>query len=869
MAASASASVEGAVMGKGVLGRFFSSLVSIVLVVGLCPGLAFAADEYVAAEMAGQDSASLSSQAALPKQAELEKFLARLFWYSSGDASQKYEYDCTDPTQYSVNIIANMIMHPGVSVALTDGTYPVTIFEQRGVSRAIAAKWPAGYAGPAGTVVADDPLGKFDEYYICDGNAVEWVTRNIFNVGATDYATLRDSGDSASYAKYYYQGGKYYSQTGGLGYGGIDLDLISWEQKGSRYNVHFGIWYLMGAGSNYRSTPYSCELYAQVGLKEIDGNQYWSLYKLSEEPLSEMRFKPSRDGNAFAHSNGRGGGFEGLSFHRLDRKYLDSLLASSDVNSHDRWSVTDAMLTTWHGSCHGIAATMMMLYEGELRVSDLRVRGTLAKTYAELGRPCENSNLYNAIEYYHLSQYVDCYDSAVISEVYPSWWKSKAEGGDELSTLLRLMYSKAANGTVACLSFGCEKYGHTILVTDVKPATGGYAFLIYDSNDAGAGFPGALRQMYVSSDFNSFSFTDANGSTVTQNNYRYLTLRGAQEFSKAGSGVAGLAEQTVQGKTLLRFRSGYPVTVTDASGRALTFDSEGRLSGSIEVSDISFAETDGVYELLAWTDAVSPIEVAGVSGSDTIRLAVGDENGYTSVDASGAGKASVSATGDAAIESKGQCDFRVFASLNESDEYASLEMASCEGTAVGDVSAERGDGVLVVSSAGGMSDVKTTGIRGATSADEEVGDVAAGASVKVAAPASVKMHRLYNPNSYEHFYTGDEAEFEHLVSLGWQDEKYGWTAPAYGDPVYRLYNPNNGGDHHYTLDPDERDMLIAAGWQDEEIGWYSDSNKTVTVYREYNPNEVARNHNYTADKAEHDYLVSLGWRDELIAWYGV
>ena len=132
-----------------------------------------------------------------------------------------------------------------------------------------------------------------------------------------------------------------------------------------------------------------------------------------------------------------------------------------------------------------------------------------------------------------------------------------------------------------------------------------------------------------------------------------------------------------------------------------------------------------------------------------------------------------------------------------------------------------------------------------------------------------KMHRLYNPNSYEHFYTGDDAEFANLVSLGWQDEQYGWTAPATGDPVYRLYNPNNGGDHHYTLDPDERDMLIAAGWQDEKIGWYSDPNKTVTVYREYNPNELARNHNYTADKAEHDYLVSLGWRDEKIAWYGV
>ena len=131
------------------------------------------------------------------------------------------------------------------------------------------------------------------------------------------------------------------------------------------------------------------------------------------------------------------------------------------------------------------------------------------------------------------------------------------------------------------------------------------------------------------------------------------------------------------------------------------------------------------------------------------------------------------------------------------------------------------------------------------------------------------MHRLYNPNSYEHFYTGDDAEFANLVSLGWQDEQYGWTAPTSGDPVYRLYNPNNGGDHHYTLDAAERDMLIAAGWSYEGTGWFSDPNKAVTVYREYNPNEPIRNHNYTANLDEHNFLVSLGWRDELIAWYGM
>ena len=134
---------------------------------------------------------------------------------------------------------------------------------------------------------------------------------------------------------------------------------------------------------------------------------------------------------------------------------------------------------------------------------------------------------------------------------------------------------------------------------------------------------------------------------------------------------------------------------------------------------------------------------------------------------------------------------------------------------------------------------------------------------------AVEMHRLYNPNSGEHFYTGNAKEKDELVKLGWRYEGTGWYAPETSNsPVYRLYNPN-GGDHHYTLKAEERDALVKAGWKDEGTGWYSDDAKTVPIYREYNPNAYSCNHNYTANKNEHDALVKIGWRDEGIGWYGV
>ncbi len=133
----------------------------------------------------------------------------------------------------------------------------------------------------------------------------------------------------------------------------------------------------------------------------------------------------------------------------------------------------------------------------------------------------------------------------------------------------------------------------------------------------------------------------------------------------------------------------------------------------------------------------------------------------------------------------------------------------------------------------------------------------------------VTMHRLYNPNSGEHFYTSDVAEYEGLVAAGWRNEGIGWIAPVHSDrPVFRLYN-ENGGEHHYTMSTSERDGLVAAGWRYEGIGWYSADESMVPIYRQYNPNAFANNHNYTANVTERDTLIEAGWHDEQIAWYGI
>ena len=145
-----------------------------------------------------------------------------------------------------------------------------------------------------------------------------------------------------------------------------------------------------------------------------------------------------------------------------------------------------------------------------------------------------------------------------------------------------------------------------------------------------------------------------------------------------------------------------------------------------------------------------------------------------------------------------------------------------------------------------------------------IGSIGLGVSSPVAAS---EMHRVYNPNSGEHFYTASTIESQNLISLGWKDEGIGWYAPEVGEDVYRLYNPNTG-DHHYTLTNAEKEFLLTKGWKDEGIGWKSDTRKEILIYRAYNPNAKSGSHNYTSSLNEQAHLASVGWKSEGIGWYG-
>lgn len=130
------------------------------------------------------------------------------------------------------------------------------------------------------------------------------------------------------------------------------------------------------------------------------------------------------------------------------------------------------------------------------------------------------------------------------------------------------------------------------------------------------------------------------------------------------------------------------------------------------------------------------------------------------------------------------------------------------------------------------------------------------------------VYRLYNKNTGEHFYTLNTDEKSALTKAGWTYEGIGWIAPALGDPVYRLYNPNaDGGDHYYTADLNEAHSLVSLGWSmDNEDQPVFYSGGEVNLYSAYNPNAKSGAHNYTTSRTEQDALIGYGWLYDQVAW---
>ena len=177
---------------------------------------------------------------------------------------------------------------------------------------------------------------------------------------------------------------------------------------------------------------------------------------------------------------------------------------------------------------------------------------------------------------------------------------------------------------------------------------------------------------------------------------------------------------------------------------------------------------------------------------------------------------------------------------------------------------------------GNITETTENGTDRSTDTNGSVSDPVTGETVTLSADTTTAgtVYRMYDPTRGEHFYTKSSAEANYLTTLGWiheQDSDFSAVGKDDADaiPVFRVYNPHDGGMHFYTTSADEVKALITSGWSYEGISHYelnTDSASGTPQYRLYNPNSTNGEHNWTASVAEKDQLVAVGWINEGISW---
>lgn len=201
------------------------------------------------------DNRVLSGEAA----ASLERFLGRFVSGYPVSSDGKWEYDSSAPGKNGGNILACIV----TPASCADWTLYSDVPEE---NRLIEK--------------ADDPEGWSKNtyaYYLYDAETVEWIAREIFNVGDSEIASLAEKGKSEGL--FYKDGEKYYTVRDDVIDAYADVTIVSADFSGGRYHVTADVNTLMKTDDDGEFIHILGRCRAVLELKTISGREYWSLYE--------------------------------------------------------------------------------------------------------------------------------------------------------------------------------------------------------------------------------------------------------------------------------------------------------------------------------------------------------------------------------------------------------------------------------------------------------------------------------------------------------------------------------------------------------------------------------------------------------------
>lgn len=269
----------------------------------------------------------------------------------------------------------------------------------------------------------------------------------------------------------------------------------------------------------------------------------------SDKPLQKAKFILGKNSNSYYHSNENisKSGFKGVKDYSLDKSYYNKLIKGRN-NSEIKY-LQKNMKNSWSGSCFGIASTMGLLYNKNIKSQD--ISSSANKNYYQLPLPYKDKKFLNNIQYYYMIQNIGYSRSrslAVTSSYSMGWvlrglnyfsdWIKDDSEENCLKTIVEKVKNTSSKHKTYMFTFSTkEGYGHAVLITDIEYNKDNkeYTLTIFDENTVTPKYPnGMYGTLKIADDYKSFIY-DCDGIKFDNENYTNIQLFDLDEVKKAAN----------------------------------------------------------------------------------------------------------------------------------------------------------------------------------------------------------------------------------------------------------------------------------------------------------------------------------------------
>lgn len=320
----------------------------------------------------------------------------------------------------------------------------------------------------------------------------------------------------------------------------------------------------------------------------------------SDKPTQKAKFTLGKNNNSYYHSdeNISKSGFKGVKDYSLDKSYYDKLIKGRS-NSEIKY-LQKNMKNSWSGSCFGIASTMGLLYNKNIKSQD--ISSSANKNYYQLPLPYKDKKFLNNIQYYYMIQNIGYSRSrslAVTSSYCMGWvlrglnyfnnWIKDDSEEDCLKTIVEKVKNTSSDYKTYMFTFSTkEGYSHAVLITDIEYSEDNkeYTLTIFDENTVTQKYPnGMYGTLKIADDYKSFIY-DCGGVKFDNENYTNIQLFDLDEVKKAADKPELYAvNDHNRSDSTIRMAINKDMKITNESGKYVRIK-DGKIDTNTEINSL-------------------------------------------------------------------------------------------------------------------------------------------------------------------------------------------------------------------------------------------------------------------------------------------